>query len=53
MSLLGTKGFQIHGALELEAHEELRRMLSDTGTQRQRRGENIKFRNNEKAKEYE
>ena len=28
-------------------------MLSDTGTQRQRGGENIKFRNNEKAKEYE
>ena len=53
LSLLGTKGFQIHGALELEAHGELRRMLSDTGTQRQRRGENIKFHNNEKAKEYE
>ena len=52
LSLLGTKGFQIHGALELEAHEELRWMLSDTGTQRQRRGENIKFHNNEKAKEY-
>lgn len=53
LSFLCTKGFQIHGALKLEAHEELRWMLSDTGTQRQRRGENMKFPNKENTKEYE
>lgn len=51
---LGTNGFQFHGALELEVHKELRWILSNTGTQRQRIGENIKCLKNEKAKgEYE
>lgn len=45
---LGTKGFQIHGALALEVHKKFRCMF--TGTQRQRIWKNVKFRKNEKAK---